>query len=177
MRWFVSRLEARGSVLEKRAQVDDHQAPVGNAQCRRHAARHDPLADPAGRHTGDSPEPRYGRLGGPIVTASGLVFIAASLDNRLRAFDTSSGKLLWEVKLPAGGQATAHDLLSGGSPVSRDRRRRPQERQHRWGLSDRLRPAAIERRRDLLPTCPYPPLPRGYGHSPSRPRRSSLGGE
>ena len=45
-------------------------------------------------------------LGGPIVSASGLVFIAASLDDRLRAFDTDSGKLLWEVKLPAGGQAT-----------------------------------------------------------------------
>ena len=45
-------------------------------------------------------------LGGPIVSASGLVFIAASLDDRLRAFATDSGKLLWEVKLPAGGQAT-----------------------------------------------------------------------
>jgi len=45
-------------------------------------------------------------LGGPIVSASGLVFIAASLDDRLRAFDTESGKLLWEAKLPAGGQAT-----------------------------------------------------------------------
>jgi quinoprotein glucose dehydrogenase len=45
-------------------------------------------------------------LGGPIVTAGGLVFIAASLDDRLRAFDTDTGKLMWEVKLPAGGQAT-----------------------------------------------------------------------
>jgi len=45
-------------------------------------------------------------LGGPIVTASGLVFIAATLDDRLRAFATATGKLLWEVKLPAGGQAT-----------------------------------------------------------------------
>ena len=45
-------------------------------------------------------------IGGPIVSASGLVFIGASLDDRLRAFDTDSGKLLWEVKLPAGGQAT-----------------------------------------------------------------------
>jgi quinoprotein glucose dehydrogenase len=45
-------------------------------------------------------------LGGPIVTASGLVFIAASLDDRFRAFATDTGKLLWEVKLPAGGQAT-----------------------------------------------------------------------
>jgi quinoprotein glucose dehydrogenase len=45
-------------------------------------------------------------LGGPIVTAGGLVFIAASFDDRLRAFDTDSGALVWEVKLPAGGQAT-----------------------------------------------------------------------
>ncbi len=45
-------------------------------------------------------------LGGPMVTAGGLVFIAASLDDRLRAFDTDTGKRLWEVKLPAGGQAT-----------------------------------------------------------------------
>jgi quinoprotein glucose dehydrogenase len=45
-------------------------------------------------------------LGGPIVTASGLVFIAASLDDRLRAFDINTGKMLWEVTLPAGGQAT-----------------------------------------------------------------------
>jgi quinoprotein glucose dehydrogenase len=45
-------------------------------------------------------------LGGPIVTASGLVFIGATFDDRLRAYDTDSGKLLWEVKLPAGGQAT-----------------------------------------------------------------------
>ncbi len=45
-------------------------------------------------------------LGGPIVTASGLVFVAASFDDRLRAFDTDTGKLLWDVKLPAGGQAT-----------------------------------------------------------------------
>jgi quinoprotein glucose dehydrogenase len=45
-------------------------------------------------------------LGGPIVSASGLVFIAASLDDRLRAYATDSGKLLWEAKLPAGGQAT-----------------------------------------------------------------------
>jgi quinoprotein glucose dehydrogenase len=45
-------------------------------------------------------------IGGPIVTASGLIFIAASLDDRLRAFDIESGRLLWEVKLPAGGQAT-----------------------------------------------------------------------
>ncbi len=45
-------------------------------------------------------------LGGPVITASGLVFIAASLDDRMRAFDVNTGKVLWQAKLPAGGQAT-----------------------------------------------------------------------
>lgn len=53
-------------------------------------------------------------LGGPIVTAGGLVFIAASLDDRLRAFDVDTGKVLWEVKLPAGGQATPMTYTAGG---------------------------------------------------------------
>jgi quinoprotein glucose dehydrogenase len=59
---------------------------------------------------GDAPYVRLNlgmpSLGGPIVTAGGLVFIAASMDDRMRAFDTDTGKRLWEVKLPAGGQAT-----------------------------------------------------------------------
>ena len=45
-------------------------------------------------------------LGGAIVTAGGLVFIAASKDEKLRAFDKTNGKILWEAKLPAGGYAT-----------------------------------------------------------------------
>jgi quinoprotein glucose dehydrogenase len=45
-------------------------------------------------------------MGGPIITAGGLVFIGASMDDRFRAFDLKTGKVLWEVKLPAGGQAT-----------------------------------------------------------------------
>jgi len=44
-------------------------------------------------------------LGGAIVTASGLVFIASALDNYLRAFDIESGAELWKGRLPAGGQA------------------------------------------------------------------------
>jgi quinoprotein glucose dehydrogenase len=44
--------------------------------------------------------------GGPIVTGSGLLFIAAASDNFLRAFDTRSGEELWRGRLPAGGQAT-----------------------------------------------------------------------
>jgi quinoprotein glucose dehydrogenase len=44
--------------------------------------------------------------GGPIVTAAGLVFIAATQDNTIRAFDASSGALLWRAPLPAAGYAT-----------------------------------------------------------------------
>ena len=45
-------------------------------------------------------------LGGPIVTASGLVFIGAALDPFLRAFDAATGRELWKGALPAGGKAT-----------------------------------------------------------------------
>ena len=44
--------------------------------------------------------------GGPILTAGGLIFIAASRDEHLRAFDRKSGKELWKTKLPAAGYAT-----------------------------------------------------------------------
>ena len=45
-------------------------------------------------------------FGGTIVTGGGLVFIAGTEDEKFRAFDKSTGKILWEVKLPAGGYAT-----------------------------------------------------------------------
>jgi quinoprotein glucose dehydrogenase len=45
-------------------------------------------------------------LGGPIATAGGLVFIAATLDRHLRAFDIETGRELWRRPLPAGGKAT-----------------------------------------------------------------------
>jgi quinoprotein glucose dehydrogenase len=45
--------------------------------------------------------------GGPVVTAGGLVFIAAtSYDKKFRAFDKSTGKILWETTLPFSGNAT-----------------------------------------------------------------------
>jgi quinoprotein glucose dehydrogenase len=44
--------------------------------------------------------------GGPAVTAGGLVFIAATKDGKIRAFNKHTGKLLWEAKLPAAGFAT-----------------------------------------------------------------------
>jgi quinoprotein glucose dehydrogenase len=45
-------------------------------------------------------------IGGPIATASGLVFIGATRDKRFRAFDAKTGKILWEVKLEASAAAT-----------------------------------------------------------------------
>jgi quinoprotein glucose dehydrogenase len=45
-------------------------------------------------------------LGGPMVTAGGLVFIAATLDQRIRAFDIETGQEVWSARLPAGGKAT-----------------------------------------------------------------------
>lgn len=44
--------------------------------------------------------------GGPVVTKGGLVFIAATRDSKIRAFNKYSGKLLWEYELPAPGFAT-----------------------------------------------------------------------
>lgn len=44
--------------------------------------------------------------GGPIVTAGGLVFIAASTDEMIRALDLGTGEVLWRDALPAGGQST-----------------------------------------------------------------------
>ena len=46
------------------------------------------------------------QYGGPIVTAGGLLFIAATQDERFRAFDKETGKLLWQTTLPAAGYAT-----------------------------------------------------------------------
>ena len=45
-------------------------------------------------------------FGGPIVTAGGLVFIGGTMDENFRAFDKSTGAVLWETKLPVGGYAT-----------------------------------------------------------------------
>ncbi len=44
--------------------------------------------------------------GGPVVTAGGVLFIGATNDERFRAIETKTGKVLWEASLPAGGYAT-----------------------------------------------------------------------
>lgn len=44
--------------------------------------------------------------GGAVATAGGVIFIAATADEKIRAFDKNQGKVLWESQLPAGGYAT-----------------------------------------------------------------------
>jgi quinoprotein glucose dehydrogenase len=61
--------------------------------------------------------PEWGspNLGGPIVTAGGLVFIGAALDRSLHAYDIETGKELWRGALPASGKATpmSYTLAAG----------------------------------------------------------------
>ncbi len=44
--------------------------------------------------------------GGPVVTKGGIVFVASTQDDKIRAFDKDNGEVLWEAKLPAAGYAT-----------------------------------------------------------------------
>lgn len=53
--------------------------------------------------------------GGPILTASGLLFIGATVfDQQFRAFDAASGKILWQTTLPQSGVATPVTYMAGG---------------------------------------------------------------
>ncbi len=61
-----------------------------------------------GLHTGTE------NYGGPAVTAGGLVFIAATSDSKMRAFNKRTGKLLWEFDLPACGFATPSVYAADG---------------------------------------------------------------
>ncbi len=54
------------------------------------------------------------QYGGPIVTRGGLVFIAATQDAELRAFDKVTGRLLWQASLPAPGYATPSTFAVDG---------------------------------------------------------------
>lgn len=67
------------------------QVPLGNV---------DEYANPDESPTGIE------NYGGPVVTRSGLLFIAATKDGMFRVFDKKDGSLLWEVELPAPGYAT-----------------------------------------------------------------------
>ncbi len=49
-----------------------------------------------------------------MVTAGGLLFIGATRDAKLRAFDTKTGKIVWEYQLPAAGFATPITYMING---------------------------------------------------------------
>ncbi len=61
---------------------------------------------PIGKSPGGPPAFGSISLGGPIVTAGGLVFMAGTLDAAIRAFDVSSGKELWKGELPTSARST-----------------------------------------------------------------------
>jgi len=63
------------------------------------------MQDFGGAHAQQIP-PGSISLGGPIVTAGGIVFIAGTTDSYIRGFDIESGKELWKAQLPAGANAT-----------------------------------------------------------------------
>jgi quinoprotein glucose dehydrogenase len=60
------------------------------------------------RHTGTL------NFGGAIATAGGVIFVAATADEKIRAFEKSSGRVLWEHQLPAGGYATPSIYMIDG---------------------------------------------------------------
>jgi quinoprotein glucose dehydrogenase len=53
-------------------------------------------------------------FGGAVGTAGGLIFIAATADEKIRAFEKHSGRTLWEYQLPAGGYATPSVYMIDG---------------------------------------------------------------
>jgi quinoprotein glucose dehydrogenase len=53
-------------------------------------------------------------FGGTVVTAGGLVFVGGTKDEKFRAFDKATGKVLWEHTLPAGGYATPSTYAVNG---------------------------------------------------------------
>jgi quinoprotein glucose dehydrogenase len=73
------------------------------------------MQDFGGAHAQQIP-PGSISLGGPIVTAGGIVFIAGTTDSYIRGFDVETGKELWKAQLPAGANATpmTYQLRSDG---------------------------------------------------------------
>ena len=84
---------------------------------RRRIAWQSPLGSTEGFTPWFLPAREFGmpNMGGPIVTAGGLVFVGAAMDAYLRAFDSETGVELWKHKLPAAGQATPMTYRAGAS--------------------------------------------------------------
>ncbi len=52
-------------------------------------------------------------IGGPMLTKGGVAFLGAAVDNYIRAYDVTTGRQLWQGRLPAGGQATPMTYTAG----------------------------------------------------------------
>jgi quinoprotein glucose dehydrogenase len=65
--------------------------------------------------------------GGPIVTKTGLIFIAAATDDLIKAIDINTGQILWSDVLPAGGQATPIVYVQDGKEESGQHGPRPSD--------------------------------------------------
>jgi quinoprotein glucose dehydrogenase len=81
---------------------------TGEYLWRRPLGNHPELQVPGAPETGTE------NWGGPMVTAGGLVFIGATRDNKFRAFDKSTGEVLWETELPGPGHATPATYFCDG---------------------------------------------------------------
>ena len=87
----------------------EHRAGAGSGLEDRVTALYAELAAKGLNNTGTE------NYGGPVTTASGLLFIAATIfDKKIRAFDSSSGQLLWEAELPYSGTATPATYMVDG---------------------------------------------------------------
>jgi quinoprotein glucose dehydrogenase len=53
-------------------------------------------------------------LGGTMATAGGVTFLTATMDDYIRAFDVTTGRMLWQARLPAGGQSTPMTYAQNG---------------------------------------------------------------
>jgi len=51
-------------------------------------------------------------IGGPIITKGGVAFLSAATENNFRAYDLATGDVLWNQRIPAGGQATPMTYLN-----------------------------------------------------------------
>ena len=115
-------------------------------------------------------------LGGSIATAGGLVFIAATNDSRFRAFDSKTGRLVWEQSIDANGHTIPITYLGkdgkqyvaimaggGGGYFGGT----PSDSVIGFALGERLAPAALAITSQTAPAVPVPPavLPDGPGRA------------
>ena len=95
-----------------------HQAPVGHLECHRSFDGRSRLEGSIRRISGTREKGIVGTgaksFGGPVATAGNLLFIAATPDEKIRAYHQKTGQILWEGKLPAAAYATPSTYVLNG---------------------------------------------------------------